>query len=135
MKGNRRQFIGAGAAAALGRRSLAAQPRKDDRIAEENRRAGTREWQLQYTRFDDPVTMASYPLNRKVRSSGIEGYASRTSVAPGETIEFLVLSASPILINRLFIVGVLGAAFKFVLNGPAKAQKRRIFPSRSTVIL
>jgi hypothetical protein len=34
---------------------------------------------------------------------------------------------------RLFIVGVLGAAFKFALNGPAKAQKRRIFPSRSTV--
>jgi hypothetical protein len=60
--------------------------------------------------------------------------ASSPSRAPLAAYALKVLSASPILINRLFIVGVLGAAFKFVLNGPAKAQKRRIFPSRSTVI-
>ena len=41
--------------------------RKDNRVIEENRKAGTVEWQLQYTRFDDPITMASYPLNSKLR--------------------------------------------------------------------
>ncbi len=61
-----------------------------NRTIEENSKHGTNEWQLQYTRFDDPVTLASYPLVRRVRSSAIEGFASRTSVMPGESIDFKV---------------------------------------------
>lgn len=60
------------------------------RVTEENRKPGTVEWQLQHTRFDDAITMASYPLNRRVRSSVIEGYVSRTSYAAGERVDFMV---------------------------------------------
>jgi hypothetical protein len=60
----------------------------------ENSQEGTIEWQLQYTAFDDPITMASYPLIRNVRSSRIEGYVSKTSVYPGERLDFKV-SANP----------------------------------------
>jgi hypothetical protein len=63
-------------------------------VEAENIRPGTTEWQLQYTRFDDPITMASYPLIRNLRSSMIEGYVSKTSVYPGESIDFKV-SANP----------------------------------------
>ncbi len=59
-------------------------------IEAENNKPGTPEWQLQYTRFDDPVTMASYPLIRCLRSSVIEGFVSRTSLLPGESIDFKV---------------------------------------------
>ena len=64
--------------------------KQDNRIVEENNKPGTVEWQLQYTRFDDPITLASYPLNRQLRSSAIEGYVSRASVLPGETIDIMV---------------------------------------------
>ena len=51
---------------------------RDNRIVEENRKPGTVEWQLQYTSFDDPITLASHPLIRQLRSLAIEGYASKT---------------------------------------------------------
>jgi hypothetical protein len=65
-------------------------PGQDEGIVAENRKAGTVEWQLQYTGFDDPITMASYPLVRSLRSSTIEGYVSRTSLLPGEKLDFKV---------------------------------------------
>jgi hypothetical protein len=64
--------------------------RRDNRIVEENSKPGTVEWQLQYTGFDDPITLASYPMNRQLRSSAIEGFTSKTSVAPGETVDIMV---------------------------------------------
>jgi hypothetical protein len=64
--------------------------RKGGPVEEENSKPGTLEWQLQYTRFDDPITLASYPLIRCVRSSVIEGFVSRTSLLPGESIDFKV---------------------------------------------
>src|SRR4026208_1839398 len=64
--------------------------KKGGAIEEENSKPGTVEWQLQYTGFDIPITMASYPLIRNLRSSEIEGYVSKTSVLPGDTIEFKV---------------------------------------------
>lgn len=70
--------------------SAAVQRSKANRIVEENAKPGTPGWQLQYTRFDDPITLASYPLTRELRSSTIEGYASKTSVAPGEDIDIKV---------------------------------------------
>lgn len=63
---------------------------KDNPIVEENRKPGTVEWQLQFHSFDDPISRASYPLIRRLRSAAIEGYASKTSVLPGDTIDFTV---------------------------------------------
>ena len=62
----RRRFVNVAAAASAA--SLLAKPApaasKSNRVIEENSKAGTIEWQLRYHSFDDPVTMASYPLNR-----------------------------------------------------------------------
>ena len=63
---------------------------RDNPTVEENRNAGTPEWQLRNVRFDDPVTLASFPLVRHLTSSAIQGYASKTSVYPGETIDLMV---------------------------------------------
>lgn len=71
------------------------QAKKGSLIEEENRKPGTVEWQLQYTGFDTPVTMASYPLVRYIRSITIEGYVSKTSVLPGESIDFKVSMDPP----------------------------------------
>jgi N,N-dimethylformamidase beta subunit-like protein len=64
--------------------------RNDNPIVEENSKPGTVDWQLQYTRFDDPITLASYPLNRQVRTSAIEGFCSKNSVLPGESLDIMV---------------------------------------------
>ena len=50
---------------------------KDNRIVEENKKRGTHEWQLQYTSFDTPVSMASYPMVRYLRSVAIEGFVTK----------------------------------------------------------
>lgn len=55
---------------------------KGNLIIEENRNPGTTDWQLTYVRSKDH------------RSEMIEGYCSRTSVRPGETID-IFLSANP----------------------------------------
>lgn len=54
---------------------------RDNPIIRENAKAGTREWMLTKTQVD-PAT--------KWRCPWIEGYSSRTSVRPGETITFHV---------------------------------------------
>src|ERR1035437_10589415 len=64
--------------------------KKDNPVVAENSKPGTLEWQLQYTRFDDPITLASYPLIRNLRSSMIEGFVSKTSLLPGESIDFMI---------------------------------------------
>lgn len=56
----------------------------------ENQHPGSPHWQLRNIRFDAPVTMASFPLVRHLRSSAIEGYASKPSLYPGETIDFMI---------------------------------------------
>ena len=66
----------------------------DNPTAAENRSAGDVEWQLRNTRADAPETMASFPLVRTMRSSAIEGYASRASVYPGESLDFMVSMAT-----------------------------------------
>jgi hypothetical protein len=60
--------------------------RKPDAIRKENLKAGSQNWMLQKTRID-PAT--------KYRCPWIEGYCSRTSVRPGEKIEFYV-STNPV---------------------------------------
>jgi hypothetical protein len=66
-----------------------------NRIEAENSKPGTVEWQLQFTGFDTPVTMASYPMIRYLRSINIEGFVSKTSLYPGENIEFKVSMDPP----------------------------------------
>ena len=61
-------------------------PADPDRIRGENEHAGTREWMTTNVRVD-PRT--------KYRSPWIEGYASRTSVRPGETITIHVSTNPP----------------------------------------
>ncbi len=63
---------------------------RDNPTMEENRKQGTLEWQLRNVRFDDPVTLASFPLVRHLRSSAIEGYVSKTSAYPGESLDIKV---------------------------------------------
>src|SRR5690606_26760816 len=65
------------------------------KIVEENAKPGTLEWQLQYTAFDTPLTMASYPMIRYLRSLTIEGYVNKTSLYPGETLDFKVSMHTP----------------------------------------
>ena len=84
-----KSMAGLASAPLISRSTMPAQG-KDNPVVQENRRPGTVEWQLQYHRFDDPRTLASYPLNRRLRSSAVEGYASKTSVLKGETIDFMV---------------------------------------------
>jgi hypothetical protein len=74
-----------------------------NRIVEENRKPGTRDWQLTYVR--------TVGTNRR-RSKLVEGYCRQTSVAAGETLE-IFLSAEPaarvtIDVYRLGYYGGLG---------------------------
>lgn len=127
----RRSFVNLAAAASAS--SLLARPvkaaSKDNRMVEENRKPGTIEWQLRYHEFDDPVTMASYPLNRRLRHSAIEGYASKTSVLAGEPIDFMI-SMSPagsflVDIYRMGYYGGAGARHMVHL-GPFKATPQTV---------
>ncbi len=56
-------------------------------IADENARLGATDWQLTRVRLDQP---------RGYRASDIEGYASRQSVAAGESIEIMVSTREPV---------------------------------------
>ncbi|MDF2720486.1 MAG: hypothetical protein K0Q59_161 [Paenibacillus sp.] len=61
---------------------------------QENRKPGTLDWQMTRFQFDYPEKLQGLPLTRGLRSTTIEGYASRTSVYPGDSIELMV-STSP----------------------------------------
>jgi hypothetical protein len=76
-------------APALSRQAVAAAPptpADPERIRRENERLGTRDWMTTKVRVD-PKT--------RYRSPGIEGYASRTSVRPGEAIAIHVSTNPP----------------------------------------
>src|SRR5262245_61787206 len=100
---NRRDLLKNTAVASLAA-ALGNAAQRSDVIREENERPGTGDWILSNTRVD-PQT--------KYRSPSIEGYCSRTSVRPGETIDFKV-SANPastftIDLYRMGYYGGLGA--------------------------
>ena len=127
----RRRFVNVAAAASAA--SLLARPAqsaaKNNRITEENSKPGTIEWQLRYHSFDDPVTMASYPLNRLLRHSAIEGYASKTSALPGDSIDFMI-SMKPaggflVDIYRMGFYGGAGARHMARI-GPYKASPQTV---------
>ena len=96
----RRQFlkIGAGVGTSLavgGAEPASPAAKRDNPIVQENSKPGTNAWQLQRTEFDDPITLASYPLNRRLRSSAIEGYVSKTSALPGDSVDFMISMRKP----------------------------------------
>ena len=71
-------------------------PQKKKGLIEiENSKPGTHEWQLQYTSYDTPVTMASYPMVRYLRSVSIEGFVTKPSLLPGESLDFKVSMRNP----------------------------------------
>lgn len=85
-----RSAAAAGLASTLG--ATRARARQPDHIRGENERPGTRDWMATNVRVD-PAT--------KYRSPWIEGYASRTSVRPGESVSLHVSTnpASPFVID------------------------------------
>lgn len=102
--------------------------KKDNPIVKENSKEGTVEWQLQFTSFDAPLKIMSSELIRFLRSSVIEGYASKTSVYPGESIDFFVSTDKEINfvvdIYRLGYYGGKGARHITKLGPfPGKPQK------------
>ncbi|HUR55716.1 MAG TPA: N,N-dimethylformamidase beta subunit family domain-containing protein, partial [Gemmataceae bacterium] len=75
---SRRELLGAIAAAGVNRVAAG------NRVAAENEKPGTTDWQLTYVKFD---------AKAKFRQSLIEGYCTRTSVAAGDSIGFCVSTA------------------------------------------
>jgi len=73
---------------------IPATPRQSDLIRAENEREGTTDWQLTYTRIDPKTKCTRFGGGLGGRSTMIEGYVSRTSVAAGEKLDFC-LSADP----------------------------------------
>jgi hypothetical protein len=86
-----RAMATAGAAATLNLPAVAA---NRELIQAENDREGTTDWQLSYTRID-PKSKCTRFGGLGGRSTLIEGFASRTSVRPGETIDFCVSTDPP----------------------------------------
>lgn len=70
-------------------------------IVHENNKEGTLNWQMSHFRFEHPGFLQGSPLIRGLRSPAIEGYASATSVYPGDTIDLMVSTspASPFMID------------------------------------
>jgi len=101
---NRRQLLhrlaAAGSLAPLAPAALLAAPDRQ-RIRAENDHEGTTDWQLTYTRIDPKTKCTRFGGGLGGRSTRIEGFASRTSVRPGESIEFFVGTdpATPFLID------------------------------------
>ena len=64
-------------------------------VEAENIKPGTVEWQLQFTGFESPVTMASYPMVRNLRSISMEGFVTETSLYPGQSLDLKVSMDPP----------------------------------------
>jgi len=56
----------------------------------ENKLEGTLDWQITRFLYEYPESTAGLPFTRGLRSPAIEGFASATSVYPGERIDFKV---------------------------------------------
>ena len=84
---DRRAWLGATAAGTVATSAMAGgAPTASSAIAAENRKPGTLDWQLTYARFDSGA---------KYRSSLIEGYATKTSVRPGQSVGFCLSVQKP----------------------------------------
>lgn len=75
---------------------------RSDLIARENAKPGATDWQLTRVRLDE---------NRGFRSSDIEGYCSRQSVAAGEKLDIMVSTREPVDFKiEIFRTGYYGGA-------------------------
>ncbi|GIP35282.1 N,N-dimethylformamidase beta subunit family domain-containing protein [Paenibacillus sp. J2TS4] len=96
---------------------------------QENSLPGTLDWQTTLFKFDYPETLQASPLIRGLRSSVIEGYASRTSVYPGESIDLMVSTnpACPYVIDiyRMGYYGGLGGRHMLHL-GPLAGEQQPV---------
>ncbi len=97
---DRRAFLAGTASAAVASALLrpssalaAAAPRSSSILTHENAREGSRDWQLTRVRID-PAAKGQNP-REVVRSSVIEGYCSRQSVAAGEKLDIMVSTNPP----------------------------------------
>ncbi len=102
---SRRAVLKGAAAAGLGAAFLSGgqvDARRRNAIIDENKRPGTRDWQLTYTKVD-PAT--------RYRCPWIEGYVSHASIRAGETLCFMVSTnpAGPFKID-LYRMGYYGGA-------------------------
>jgi hypothetical protein len=104
---NRRALVkgaaaGLASAAGLTNSSMAAVALAPNALAEENRKPGTNDWQLTFTRVD-PAT--------KYRCPWIEGYVSEASVRAGESLELFVSTnpAAPFTVD-IYRMGYYGGA-------------------------
>lgn len=114
---DRRAWLGATAAGSVATGALAVgAPAASGAVAMENRKPGSPDWQLTYARFD---------AGAKYRSSLIEGYATKTSIRPGQPIGFCVSVQKPgpvrIDIYRMGYYQGLGARHMASL-GPLEAK-------------
>ena len=117
---DRRQLIqGLTAAGAVSLFPTASFAAERNRIRDENARPGTLDWQLTYTRVD-PAT--------KWRSPLIEGFASRVSVGPGQSINFHVSTnpASEFVLDLYRLGYYQGKGGRHIARlGPFKGQVQR----------
>ncbi len=113
------------AAATAGVRAGFARARRDNPIVAENQQPGTPQWQLQYTALDYPPAWQAFSHIRGLRSSAVEGFASRPSVVAGEGLDLMVSTKPPagvlIDIYRLGYYGGKGARH-MVRLGPFKCS-------------
>ena len=88
---SRRRFVQSSSTAAAlfasGALGNAAERRQPNLIAQENRKPGARDWQLTRIRLDS---------RGGFRSSDIEGYCSKQSVAAGEKLDIMVSTRDPV---------------------------------------
>jgi hypothetical protein len=113
---NRRRFMShiASTGVAAGLAGLSAEPvlgraaAGENPISEENTRPGTLEWQLLRCQYENPDTMVAYRLNRKLRSSNVEGYCSKTSLYPGDSIDFHISGRKGDILIDIYRLGYYG---------------------------
>jgi hypothetical protein len=121
---SRRQVLEAAAAASVGsvlnprsaRGATAPTDADPERIRRENEHAGTRDWMTSKVRIDP---------KSKYRSPWVEGYASSTSVRPGETLTIHVSTnpPSPLVVDLYRLGYYQGHGGRFLMRlGPFKGK-------------
>ena len=121
---DRRQFIKTAAATALASgftaSHAASSPQRSSLIADENRRPGTTDWQLNRVRLSKA---------QSVRAPEVEGYCSKQSVLAGESLDIFVSTAPAARFKfEIFRTGYYGGCGARLLTtlGPFDGQPQLI---------
>jgi len=100
-------------------------------ITQENALQGTLNWQLTQYQFDVSGSSIGSNLIPGARSTTIEGYASRTSVYPGESIDFMVSTspACPFVVDIYRLGNYAGTGGRHMLQlGPLEGEEQPVPP-------